>query len=262
MAQRPLRLAAPVAVVASIIIMHALGWLAPIERWFLRASGTLTAPVARGTSSFKEWFKNLGTDIRSENDLLRAQVAVLEAERARLIAATEEVHALRTAQKIKSAAPLATVVARVLGSETGSGREMILIDRGARDGVAEGDPVLTRNGFLFGTIAEARETSSQVLLIFDAESRIAASVVEHPATIGVVEGGFGLVVRFGLVPLESELQVGDTVKTSAGGSRIPPGIFVGRVAQIRADAHTPFKSAVITPFESLASVSYLIVLQP
>jgi len=204
--------------------------------------------------------RSLRSDLREENATLRAQVIALESERAKLAGAADEVTALRTTLAIRKSAPIPSTVARVLGSESGSGRDLVVIDRGERDDIAVGDPALTANGFLYGTIAEVKSDTSIVLLLTDDTSRIAASVYEHPATIGVVEGGFGLVVRFGLIPLEADLEPGNIINTSAGGTHIPSGIPIGRIGEVRNDAHAPFKSATIKAFESLETATHLIIL--
>ena len=262
MPRRPPRLSVPIGIIALLIIFHAIGWSRPLERVVLSFGGWITMPLVRGSLGVSSWYRNVTTDLQKENADLRARVITLEADKARLQESLGEVAAQRAAQRIQDGTGLQSVVVRVIGKEVATGKELIVIDKGSASGVGPGDPVVTPNGFLIGTVTLSKEHVSHVLLLTDESSRVAAAITEHPSSIGVLEGGYGLVARLNLIPLESPLEVGNTVKTAAGASRIPPGIPIGKIDEIRNDPHTPFKSAVISTFESLLSSDHLVVIHP
>lgn len=260
--RRPTRISIPLGIIAALIFFHAVGWAQPIERALVRALGSITKPIGLRSSRATRWLRNITADLDVENEKLRERVAILEGESAQLHTQVAEIDALRAALGAQKRQGARTVVARAIGREAATGRSVLVLDQGSRDGVAAGDPVTTDKGFLIGTLTSVKDATSFALLITDETSRVAAGITEHPETIGVLEGGHGLTARLTLIPPEAALENGNTVKTTAGSPRVPAGIPIGRVEEVRKDAHTPFQSALIAPFAALTHAEFYIILHP
>ena len=262
MIRRSGRIYIPIGAIMVLVLAHALGWSQWAERGMVHAVGWVVRPFSRAGARVGFAVHNLGGDLASENSALRERVLKLEAEHAAYLALQNEAAALRTAQKISQSVPLAATPARLIGRETASGRSVVVVDRGSRDGIGSGDAAITPGGFLFGMVIEAKENTSMVLLLTDEASRVAAGISEHPETIGVAEGGYGLVIHLGLIPLDAKIERGNLVITSAGAPRVPAGLVIGRIDEVRQDPHSPFQTAVVSPFYTLESAERVLILHP
>jgi rod shape-determining protein MreC len=107
----------------------------------------------------------------------------------------------------------------------------IIINRGARDGVAVGMPVVTGQG-LVGRIIRLSADAAQVLLVTSSESAVSARVQASRAegsVIGNVDGSLTL----GFVPLNAGLADNDIIITSGLGGNFPADIVIGQAINVR-----------------------------
>lgn len=124
-----------------------------------------------------------------------------------------------------------TLTAEVIGYDQNNLIRTIIINKGARDGVAIGMPVVTRQG-LVGRIIDVTALAARVLLITDPSSSVSARLQISRAQ-GTVQGRLTGSLRMGLIPLEAVVEVGDVVLTSGLGGNFPPDIVIGQVTSVR-----------------------------
>ncbi|MXY36131.1 MAG: rod shape-determining protein MreC [Dehalococcoidia bacterium] len=230
---------AMVALAVLLAVVGRAGLLDPVQDVFLRATGPLEEGSSSVFSPVASFFSDVGSVDRlqeenrrllSENETLRNQNAALRADSLRL-AELEEALGVVTADP--SAERLAAgVLSRIQGPLT---REL-RIDRGTNHGVVEGNPVLSVQGTLIGTVTEALPSSSFVRLLTDSRSSVAAQVRGSPAD-GIAKGNGGA-LNFELV--EGDVNIGDTIVTSGLGGTYPPDIPIGEVTDILGDTQDPF----------------------
>jgi rod shape-determining protein MreC len=123
----------------------------------------------------------------------------------------------------------------------------VLINRGSRDGVTVGQPVLDAFG-LMGQVIEVDPFNSWVLLISD---------VQHATPIQINRNGIRAVAagtQGSLHELElrnisstADIRVGDILVTSGLGRRFPAGYPVGEITSIVNDPGQPFATVKVTP---------------
>lgn len=123
------------------------------------------------------------------------------------------------------------VTARVVGDTGGAFAQSILVTAGGNDGVGKGDVVVTGEG-LVGRVLQAGSRSSRVLLVTDINSRIPV-VVGDASNRAILVGDNGLRPRLLYVGAKTIVAPGDKVVTSGDAEAFPPGIPVGRVAQVQ-----------------------------
>ncbi len=124
-----------------------------------------------------------------------------------------------------------TLTAEVIGYDQNNFLRTIIINKGARDGVAVGMPVVTRQG-LVGRIIDVTALAARVLLITDPSSSVSARLQISRAQ-GTVQGLLTGSLRMGLIPLGATIEVGDVVLTSGLGGNFPPDIVIGQVTSVR-----------------------------
>jgi len=148
----------------------------------------------------------------------------------------------------------------VIGKNIDPTESTLIINRGSKDGVREGSPVVVGNGILVGKIAKVEEKISVVRLLDDNQSKVAATVINYEKSVGLIEGGYGISVQMNFIPQSESIGVGDIVVTSGLEEKMPRGLLVGAVQAVEKEAHQPFQKAVIKPFAKFDKVTIASVL--
>lgn len=101
------------------------------------------------------------------------------------------------------------------------------VDRGARDGVAEGAPALA-DGFMVGRVVRVGEDQSWIELVTSSSFMLAAAV-DDTWDLGVINGDDMGNIWLLYMPPEKKYERGMMISTALVGDRLPPGIPIGRV---------------------------------
>jgi rod shape-determining protein MreC len=197
-------------------------------------------------------------ELSEENTALRQELGRAQAELAALreqSAAGEQVQALLAAvgDSVEEFLP-ASVVLR----DPAPGRETLLIDRGAEDGVLLGQPVLGAGATLVGTIVEVGPSRARVRLLNDRDSVVAA-LVQSSRTPGSLAGD-GESLRLDFVPVDSPVSVGDIIVSSSLGGLLPTGLPIGRVSEVRAPDQELFGAIEVAPLADYRRLEQLLVM--
>lgn len=155
------------------------------------------------------------------------------------------------------------VTADVIGRDTSSYLRWITLNRGTRDGIRVGNPVVSDLG-LVGRVEKAAADMSWVRLVNDPASAVNGRLQTAGAEgtiIGQLQGG----LRMEYIPQASLVEPGDMVLTSGLGGTFPANIVIGRVTSVRRQQATFFQAAEVSPtvdFESLRIVSVVTSFTP
>lgn len=103
----------------------------------------------------------------------------------------------------------------------------ITINRGARDSVQVGMPVVTDQG-LVGRVVEVQSNAARVLLITDISSNVSARLQTTRAE-GTVRGQDSGSLNMIYIPLGQSIADGDIVLTSGLGGILPADLVIGQV---------------------------------
>lgn len=155
------------------------------------------------------------------------------------------------------------LVADVIGRDTSGFLRYIVINRGARDGVRVGQPVISDRG-LVGRVGDVTATAAWVRLAIDQDSAINARM-QNTRTEGTVVGQLAGGMRMQFIPQEAVIEEGDLVLTSGLGGNFPADIVIGQVASVRAQEAELFQEAEIRPtvdFDRLELVSVITAFEP
>jgi rod shape-determining protein MreC len=136
-----------------------------------------------------------------------------------------------------------------------------VINRGANDGVFEGQPVLDEKGIV-GQILHVGTTSSRVLLITDLSNAIPVRIKRNG--VRLVATGSGQIDRLthNFVPHSTDIHQGDLLVTSGLGGKFPEGYPVARVVSVKQDESRPFARVVSKPVAQIDRLRYLLLLWP
>lgn len=146
----------------------------------------------------------------------------------------------------------------IANADANSQLRTIVIDRGARDGIAIGMPVVTRQGFV-GRILNVSANASRVLLITDPTSAISGRLQTTRAE-GTVVGDLSGNLNMTFIPLSAVVQEGDLVITSGLGGNLPPDIVIGQVTSRRQLQFELFQEAVVRSLNNFDTLEIVLVI--
>ncbi len=202
--------------------------------------------------------------LQAENRALRAEVERLTIENVRLSEVAAENALLREQLQYKRDNPSldilsAGVIGRVVGRDPSNLLSYLIIDRGTRDGVTTGMPVVTPQG-LVGRVTDVGERWAKVLLIIDASSSVNVLVQRSRAT-GVLQGRLGANPVMRYIAQGEDVQVGDIVLTSGLGGNFPKGQVVGQVVAVHQRDIELFQEAEVRPSVDFNRLEMVIVIR-
>lgn len=153
------------------------------------------------------------------------------------------------------------MVAEIISVDSDPYIHQIVINRGANDGVYEGQPVLDDLGIV-GQILHVGTTSSRVILITDVTHAI--PVRNRRNGVRMVASGTGQIDRLVLnhVPHSTDIINGDILVTSGLGGKYPEGYPVAKVTLVSQDESRPFAKVYSQPLANIDRLRYLLLLWP
>ena len=149
--------------------------------------------------------------------------------------------------------------AEILSVDSDPYSHQVVINRGANDGVYEGQPVLDEKGIV-GQILHAGSSSSRVILISDISHAIPVRIQRNG--LRLIASGSGQIDRLihNFVPHSADVKEGDLLVTSGLGSKYPEGYPVARVVMVRTDESSEFATIYSEPVAQIDRLRYLLLL--
>ncbi len=230
-------------------------------------SGYVLIPIQRGINTAGGWIRsrveNLEdlTAVKSENELLREQIAELTLENNSMLQERYELEELRELYDLDNEySSLDKIAANVIGKDTGNWFNMFVIDKGADDGILVDMNVIAGGG-LVGIVTKTGPDWAQVRSIIDDMSNVSAMILKN-SDLCYVRGDLQMMTE-GTMQInelrdpDNKVEQGDKVVTSYVSAKFHKGILIGYVNEISTDANNLTKSGSLTPavdFEHLSTV--------
>lgn len=229
-----------------LAVLSASGSLTPVLDPIASVLGPVTRTLGRwGLNAAHAARTVLPWGAAAENPKLRRQLAQLSIENSALATRLLEVRAIEALQAKLSGANLPTVVARVVLIGPDPAVRQITVDRGSRDGVHEGDAVLSTDGFVIGRVRAVTERRAQVRLLLDPASRLTVVTGTGDQATGVLVGDRGLLARLTNLRRDFALLVGAPVRTAGLDLGVPKNLPVGDVAEVTTGPSDLFHVATV-----------------
>lgn len=146
------------------------------------------------------------------------------------------------------------VAGRLIGSGGMAKISTRIIDRGAVDGIAVGQPVVSPSGSLVGVISEVWPQGANATMLDSPQSRIAAAPMGRPSSGGILGGVYGLGLTLTNIRPDEALAKGDIIGTSGLQNGLPRGLIIGAVREVSEKEGDLFKSAVIEPVVDIGNI--------
>ncbi len=249
-------------VLSLLIFFHYLGWLNPVENGARVLLIPITTKINHWRISSQDSYSSLSdpkTTAEQYSECL-SKNQDLEVANAKLKDLEKENNEIRKQLNFFHRRNFTSVAADIVGQSSDNVEKMVIIDVGDAAGIKFGQPVISGDGILVGTIAKVEKNISMVRLINDNQSKIAATILNKDSSLGVVEGGYGLSVRMNFIPRNEDILIGDKIITSGLEETIPRGLLIGEVAVVENEAYQPFQQAVLATAIDLSKLTIVSVL--
>jgi rod shape-determining protein MreC len=223
--------------------------VAPLQR----LSSFVVSPVASALDSLS----NVAS-LREQNAALSAQLAESQAA---LVAVQDDLAKLELLEQIYDLETDEDALGRTIANVIGAVDAALIIDKGTRDGVLAGQPVIDTNGYVVGTVKSASTGSATILPIIATREGLTVLVGSQTGTLvsRAFSSELGLEMDLDVFDAREPVLAGDRVLTSAASTDYPAGLPVGEVL---ADASPESTSLTTTvrPFVDPEALRFVVVL--
>lgn len=213
-------------------------------------------PAATG-----EWMGDSFSSRRSlqeENRDLRAQHLFLQSQILKLEALEAENQRLRALLDSSASFSQPVLIAELLSVDMAPFSRQVVLNKGSRDRVHEGQPIVDAGGVM-GQIVGVTPLTSTAMLITDPSHAVPVEVNRNG--LRAIAQGVGDPTRLelSLLPRSADIVEGDLLVTSGLDGRFPPGYPVARVTTVERRPDSPFTSVSAEPVARLDSTRVVLL---
>ena len=201
------------------------------------------------------------SNLIKETRRLREERLLLNAKLQRFTVLEEENKRLRELLESSSRINERSVVAELLAVDMQPFRQKIVINKGANEGVYDGQPVVDAFGIM-GQVIHVGPFSSTVLLITDPTHTLPVQLNRNGLRAIVAGTGDIDHLRLKYLSNNSDIREGDLVVSSGLGQRFPKGYPVGVITKITPDPGEPFAKVVVRPSAKLGQSHEVLMIWP
>jgi len=189
--------------------------------------------------------------LREENSQLLSQVAARSDLK-------EENDFLKKALKLPGIDRLKIIEAGIFNIQFSPKGYIVLVNKGLRDGIGDGDIIILNSGILVGMIIDTFDDYSRAILVNDSGFKATAKVLNKDIS-GMIRGNLSDGALLEFISQNDEIQEGDAVVTK-GNDLFPAGFIIGTIKKIDSDSSKLFKEVSIKAAVSDADISRVLII--
>jgi len=248
-----------VIVVGIAIVLSLNFFQKEVKGFFYSISSPIQKSLWQAGNNVSGFFDGVfqSKELKKESEQLQLRIQELLAENISLKEFQQENEALREALEIGLSEEFRLSLADIVGKDIG--QDSILINQGAKHGLAESMPVVTEQKVLLGRITEVYEKFSRVTLVSNKNSSFDIKLAESNV-VGVIKGQGGLKLFLDFVAQDEEVKEGDLIVTSALGGIYPKGLLVGFIKEVKQSDVKPFYEIAVSSFFDIDSITSVFVI--
>lgn len=222
-------------------------------------------PVVMLVEAPFDFGRRVGEEMRTRHDLM-GRIQVLErdrrenqAELALLEELRDDNRELRALLEASQRVAPAFQAAELMNIDLNPWSHRVLINRGSRDGLYTGQPVMDALGVM-GQVDELGLHTAQVILISDPDHALPVRV--QRTGLRTVAYGSGRINQLRLtdLPMNVDLAPGDILVTSGLGGAFPAGLPVAEVDSVSRPVGEAFARALVRPLARLDRARHVLVI--
>ncbi len=228
----------------------------------------------KGFTGFFNWFGDTAGSIRqlreARQELTDARARLQDMDRVtrEILELRRQNAALKGQLDFAQMLPPERIAAEVIARDTDNLFSTLTINKGSRQGVTKGMPVVAYQGDLEGLVGKVvlvGPGSSEILPLYDPQCLVSARV-DSTRDEGLVQGEGkerGTVVMTYVKKIaKDKISYGDLVVTSGLGGLYPKGINIGRIRDIKAPTYETSLVLQVEPIVDFGKLEYLFLIGP
>ncbi len=241
--------------VISVFMMaldHRGGYLETVRLWMSAAASPIYA-VVQTPAQVWNWVTGNFSDrerLRTENAQLTEQLRVTRTQLLRFEALNEENRRLREIREASQGLSERTLIAEIINVSVQPFRHMVVINKGADDGVFRGQPVLDAFGVV-GQVMQVGKSTATLILITDTEHAVPVQVNRTGIRSIAVGTGDGGRLSLPYMTVESDVRRGDLLVSSGLDEIFPAGYPVATVTKVERNSADTFALVEARPLAQL-----------
>jgi len=235
-----------------------------------KSVSAVTTPLQAGAVSIHGFFSGIGdhfasvSELQRENEALREENKMLEKDNQQtriLRKQNDDLYAYLELKRERS--DFEFVNAKIIARTSSNYTSTFTIDKGSFHGVEKNMPIVASDKSVIGIVFSVEATSAKCLAVTSYDCSIGV-YDDRTGNTGILSGDFSLFSEnkcliTGLIS-ETQVAVGDTIRTSGLGGTYPGNLVIGTVTEIIPDPDTYTLSAVVQPSESLLKTDNIMVI--
>lgn len=234
------------------------------------AVNTIVMPIQKGISTCTNGvrgffsFVSNAKEYKEENEKLKTEINRYKMSSRSVEEYQSENDRLKKLLQLQQDNPqYDSIASSVISRESTNWYNIFTIDKGTKDGIKVNDVVMVSEG-LVGHVKEVGLNWAKVVSIIDETSSV-GGYVERVNEVAICEGdvnyGKDGKCRLTHIPVDSQLAVGDMIKTSGLSDIYPRDILIGTVEKIYTDANTSSKYAIVNPTVDFSRIQEVLVIK-
>jgi len=204
------------------------------------------------SKSLEDLFKEKSI-LSEKNKELENKIIDLSIEIQRLNFIKAENSQLRKTIKITNSLGINSISADIILPKINNGKKLIVINKGFKDGIKIGHPVINNTG-LIGQIIFIASTYSEINPITSKKYMVPA-IFEKAVDNLIVRGNGSEYLEVSMFPAHRKVIIGAVLVTSGIDGTYPKGIKIGRIIKISPQANNQFNHLLIAPYSGPKSHS-------
>lgn len=199
--------------------------------------------------------------LQEENARLHSKQTLLEFELQKLAILEQENARLRKLlSSIKDLKEEQVLVAELISIDLDPYRQRIVFNKGTRDGVHEGQPLLGASGII-GQVDKAGPFHSVAILISDPSHALLGVIARSGHRSLVVGTGNADKLELQAIVSTTDIQIGDLVTTSGLDGRYPPNYPVAEITNIQPVEGDAFVKVTAKPLADLNAMQEILLIR-
>ena len=245
-----------------IIILHYSKIISPLEGLIVRSLNPVRKQIYNISRNSRTYFYTIThyDEIKKESDDLKNRLInyVIDAsyieklEKENLVL-KQELNYFETIEK-------KLVLAEVVSGFYLEGDSLLVINRGSKNGIDVGMPVVFGSGIIIGKVIKVNNWSSDILLLSNKNSLITATIQGHDRVNGIIKGDIDYSLQMDYIPPDIDIEIGDIVVTAGLEEKIPKGLVIGQVKEILFEDGDFFKTAIVYSLVDYQVVNFVSII--
>ena len=248
--------------VALMMLDHHDDWLPRVRS----ATALAVEPAWRLAGAPARWLSDIRenltaqSSLRRENRELRDALLLANVRIARMQALVRQNDQLKRLLDAAETLRMQGQLARVIDIDLDPYRRRIVIDRGARQGVHIGQPVVDAHGVM-GQVIEVLPDTAVVLLVTDPSAALPVLDARSGVRALAYGSGHGDQLELPNLAINADVRVGDELLSSGLGGRFPAGFPVARVTALTPDRSGSYLRVAARPLAHLNRSDHVLLLR-